>query len=221
MNQPQEPQAQDFSGLGIAPLFLESLARLKYTSPTPIQRQAIPPAILGKDIVGIAQTGTGKTMAFGIPMIQRLQQIKGRGLVVLPTRELAVQVEESLRKVGACVGLRTVVLIGGMPMGPQRRAIDRDPHIIIATPGRLNDFLDQRVLRLNKVQIVVLDEADRMLDMGFAPQIQKIFQNLPRERQTMLFSATMPPAIMRLATANMKLPLRIEVAPAGTTPERG
>lgn len=219
MTQPQEPQAQDFSGLGIAPLFLGALTKLKYTTPTPIQRQAIPSAIEGKDVVGIAQTGTGKTLAFGVPMIQRLQQTKGQGLVVLPTRELAVQVEESLRKIGACVGLRTVVLIGGMPAGPQRRGLERNPHIIIATPGRLNDFLEQRVVRLNNVHIVVLDEADRMLDMGFAPQIQKILQNLPRERQTMLFSATMPPAIMRMATANMKLPIRIEVAPAGTTAE--
>lgn len=213
-------QTPGFSGLGIAPGLLEALAKLNYKNPTPIQLQAIPVAMEGKDLVGIAQTGTGKTLAFGVPMIQRLQQIKGRGLVVLPTRELAIQVDEALRRVGAGLGLRTAVLIGGMAMRPQIQAIARDPHIIVATPGRLNDHLNQKILRLDNVRIVVLDEADRMLDMGFAPQIQKIFQVLPRERQTMLFSATMPSEIMKMATAYMKLPIRIEVAPSGTTVER-
>ncbi len=207
---------QGFSGLGIAPSLLEALARLNYKNPTPIQRQAIPIAIQGKDVVGIAQTGTGKTLAFGIPMIQRLQQIQGRGLVVLPTRELAIQVDESLRQAGAKLGLRTAVLIGGMAIRPQIQALTKNPHIITATPGRLNDHLNRRTLQLGNVRIVVLDEADRMLDMGFAPQIQKIFQALPRERQTMLFSATIPLEIMKLAAAYMKLPIRIEVAPTGT-----
>ncbi len=216
----QNSQTSGFAGLGIAPAFLEALAKLSYKNPTPIQQQAIPVAMEGKDLVGIAQTGTGKTLAFGIPMIQRLQQIKGRGLVVLPTRELAIQVDESLRKVGASLGLRTAVLIGGMPMRPQMSAIARDPHIIIATPGRLNDHLMQRTVKLDTVLILVLDEADRMLDMGFAPQIQKIFQMIPKERQTMLFSATMPPEIMKMATTYMTLPIRIEVAPPGTTVER-
>jgi len=216
----QNSQSTNFSGLGIAPAFLETLARLNYKNPTPIQQQAIPVAIQGKDVVGIAQTGTGKTLAFGIPMIQRLQQIKERGLVVLPTRELAIQVDEVLRRIGGSLGLRTAVLIGGTPIGPQIRALARNPHIIIATPGRLNDHLNQKTARLDKTRIVVLDEADRMLDMGFAPQIQKIFQVLPRDRQTMLFSATMPSEIMKLATAYMKLPIRIEVAVSGTTVER-
>lgn len=210
---------QGFNGLGIAPGILDTLAKLGYTTPTPIQQQAIPVAITGKDMMGIAQTGTGKTFAFGIPMIQRLAQIKGRGLVVLPTRELATQVDESLRKIGG-PGLRTAVLIGGMAMGPQRLALSRDPQIIVATPGRLNDHLQQRIVSLNTVKIVVLDEADRMLDMGFAPQIARIFSALPAERQTMLFSATMPPEIMGIATKQMKLPIRIEVAPQGTTAER-
>lgn len=215
-----QSQNPGFSGLGIAPTLLETLAKLKYTDPTPIQQQAIPIAIQGKDVVGIAQTGTGKTLAFGIPMIQRLHQIKGRGLVVLPTRELAVQVDEALRKIGTDLGLRTAVLIGGVSMYSQIKAIGRDPHIIIATPGRLNDHIQQKLVRLDGVKIVVLDEADRMLDMGFAPQIQKIFHVLPKERQMMLFSATMPPEIMKMATAQMKLPLRVEVAPSGTTSER-
>lgn len=210
---------QGFSGLGIAPGILDTLAKLGYETPTPIQQQAIPVAMQGKDMVGVAQTGTGKTFAFGIPMIQRLAQIKGRGLVVLPTRELATQVDEALRKVGG-VGLRTAVLIGGMAMGPQKAALARDPNIIIATPGRLNDHLQQRLVSLSAVKIVVLDEADRMLDMGFAPQIQKIFNALPAERQTLLFSATMPPEIMSIATKHMKLPIRIEVARSGSTADK-
>ena len=220
MNQNSQLQTPGFSRLGIAPTLLEALIKLNYKNPTPIQLQAIPVAMEGKDLVGIAQTGTGKTIAFGIPMIQRLQQIKGYGLIILPTRELAIQVDESLRQVGMHLGLRTAVIIGGMPMRPQVQALARNPQIIVATPGRLNDHLNQKTARLDNVRIVVLDEADRMLDMGFAPQIQKIFHALPRARQTMLFSATMPPEIMKMATAYMKLPIRIEVAPSGTTVER-
>ena len=218
----QQHQNAGFYGLGIAPALLQILRQLNFKTPTPIQTQAIPAAIEGKDIVGIAQTGTGKTLAFGIPMIQRLAQLKGHGLVILPTRELALQVDEVLRKVGGRASLRTAVLIGGAAMGPQLHALSRKPHIIIATPGRLIDHLNQKSVRLNNVSVVVFDEADRMLDMGFAPQIQKIFQALPpaSARQTMLFSATMPPEIMKIATAHMKLPVRIEIAPSGTTVER-
>ncbi len=209
-----------FHGLGIAPRLLETLARLNFTTPTPIQERAIPVGIEGKDVIGIAQTGTGKTLAFGIPMIQRIESAKGRGLVLLPTRELALQVEETLRKIGGGLGVRTAVLIGGAPMGSQIRAIVRNPHIIIATPGRMIDHLTQKTVSLQDVSILVLDEADRMLDMGFAPQLKKIFEKLPTERQTMLFSATMPDDIVRMATKHMKLPLRVEVAPPGTVPER-
>ncbi len=215
-------QTASFYGLGIAPALLEILERLKFTTPTPIQANAIPAAIEGKDIVGIAQTGTGKTLAFGIPMIQRLSQLKRQGLVVLPTRELALQVEEVLRKVGQTIGLRTAVLIGGASMYPQLQALSRKPHIIIATPGRLLDHMNQRSVRLDGVGILVLDEADRMLDMGFAPQIKKILNALPgpENRQTLVFSATMPPEIMKIAAAHMKLPVRVEIAPAGTTADR-
>src|SRR3972149_7958922 len=209
-----------FDGLGIAPRLLQILDTLKFTSPTPIQKKSIPVAIEGKDIIGIAQTGTGKTLAFGIPIIQRLNIIKGRGLIIVPTRELALQVDEALRKVGSSIGLRTAVLIGGASMGLQVRALQRNPHIIIVTPGRLNDFLQQKMIQLNNVGIVVLDEADRMLDMGFAPQIKKIFAVLPVKRQTMLFSATMPSAILNMARMYMKLPIQIEVAPTGTTVEK-
>ena len=217
---PSRAHSEIFQGLGIAPGLLEILAQLRYVAPTPIQTQAIPVAMEGKDIVGIAQTGTGKTLAFGVPMIQRLAQVKGRGLVVLPTRELALQVDEVLRKVGTSLGLRTAVLIGGASLGPQVAALAKRPHIIVATPGRLIDHLNQKNLRLDDVRIVVLDEADRMLDMGFLPQIRKILAALPKDRQTMLFSATIPAEIMQVAASHMKLPVRVEIAPSGTTVER-
>lgn len=209
-----------FYGLGIAPALLESIKRLRFDTPTPIQRQAIPVAIEGKDVIGIAQTGTGKTLAFGIPIIQRLAQVKGQGLVVLPTRELALQVDEVLRRVGKDAGLRTAVLIGGASLLPQRQALLRKPHIVVATPGRLLDHMQQKNIRLDTMYIAVLDEADRMLDMGFLPQIQRILDALPKARQTMLFSATMPPGIMNIAVKHMKLPVRVEMAPSGTIVER-
>jgi ATP-dependent RNA helicase RhlE len=209
-----------FDGLGIAPSLLQALDRLKFRVPTPIQAKSIPTAIEGKDLIGIAQTGTGKTLAFGIPMIQRLARIKGRGLVLLPTRELALQVEEHLHFIGKGVGLRTAVLIGGASMNVQIQELRKQPHVIIATPGRLIDHLEQRTLELGDVRVLVLDEADRMLDMGFAPQINKILNAVPRERQTLLFSATMPDDIVRIATRHMKLPIRVEVARSGTAAER-
>jgi ATP-dependent RNA helicase RhlE len=219
MNNNSNTNNQSFSGLGIAPSLMEILAKLNFKTPTLIQKQAIPTALQGKDVVGVAQTGTGKTLAFGIPMIQRLNQVKGTGLVVLPTRELAMQVEEALRQVGGKLGLKTAVLIGGAPIYSQIQALRANPHIIIATPGRLNDHINQRTVNLKTTKIVVLDEADRMLDMGFAPQIRKIFQELPADRQTMLFSATLAPEIMKMATNFMKLPIRIEVAPTGSIAE--
>lgn len=211
---------ENFYGLGIAPALLEALAHLHFKTPTPIQARTIPIAIEGKDLVGIAQTGTGKTLAFGIPMLQRIAREKRQGLVILPTRELALQVDGVLRKVGQSLGLRTVVLIGGLSMGMQIQALSRKPHVIIATPGRLNDHLHQKNLRLDDVSVFVLDEADRMFDMGFLPQIQKIFNLLPKQRQTMLFSATMPSEIMQIAARHMQLPIRVEIAPTGTTVER-
>ena len=156
-------EGSGFYGLGIAPRILSILDSLNFTTPTPIQEQAIPVAIEGKDVVGIAQTGTGKTLAFGIPMIQRMAQIKGKGLVVLPTRELAHQVDESLRKVGRTLGLHTALLIGGAAMGPQIGALRRGPHIVIGTPGRIIDHLEQKTFSLKDASIVVLDEADRKI----------------------------------------------------------
>lgn len=213
-------ETPSFHGLGIAPNILDILHTLRFVEPTPIQAQAIPSAIEGKDVIGVAQTGTGKTLAFGIPILQRLLASEGRGLILLPTRELALQVEETLAKIGKPLGIRTAVFIGGTSMGPQMAALSRDPHIIIATPGRLLDHLTQKTLRLDHVAILVLDEADRMLDMGFWPQVRRIIALCPKERQTMLFSATLSPEIMELVTGHMKLPVRIEVAPSGTTADR-
>jgi ATP-dependent RNA helicase RhlE len=177
----------------------------------------------GEDIIGIAQTGTGKTLAFGLPILNQFikngKRSRGRALIILPTRELALQVEESLRSVGAGFGLRTAVLIGGAPMRPQQSSLRANPDIIVATPGRLIDHLQQRGVDLRSVDTLVLDEADRMLDMGFAPQIKQILREVPDERQTMLFSATMPDAIVQIANNYMSQPTRIEVARAGTTAE--
>jgi len=209
-----------FQGLGIAPKLLETLEQLHFKQPTPIQRQAIPVAIEGKDIVGIAQTGTGKTLAFGIPMIQRLDIYHGQGLILLPTRELALQAEEMLQKIGKNIGLKTAVLIGGSSMYMQLQALRRNPHIIIGTPGRLADHLQRGTLKLNNVKIVIIDEADRMFDIGFAPQINNILKMIPKNRQTMLFSATISPDVIRLAAAHLTIPLRIEVAPSGTAPSQ-
>jgi len=215
----RKPHHTGFSGLGIAPGLLAAIARLKFTEPTPIQRRSIPVGLQAKDMIAIAQTGTGKTLAFGIPMLQRLARIKGRGLVLLPTRELAIQVNDSLQSVGRSQGLRTSVVIGGTPESTQKRSLKKNPRIIIATPGRLVDFIDRKIVNLSDVQILVLDEADRMLDMGFAPQINKIIAKVSDERQTMLFSATMPSEILSLARQHMKLPINIEIAPSGTAAE--
>ena len=205
-----------FDGLGIAPKILEILDRLHFTTPTPIQHKAIPTALNGKDIMGIAQTGTGKTLAFGVPMVQRLAKTGGNGLVVLPTRELALQVDETINKIGRGLNIKTAVLIGGQNINRQISLLRGNPDIIIVTPGRLVDHIERRTINLSKTSVLVLDEADRMLDMGFAPQIKRILLNVPKDRQTMLFSATMPANIIEIAKTYMKLPVRIEVAPSGS-----
>jgi ATP-dependent RNA helicase RhlE len=213
------PDHQDFYSFGIAPDILSVLARLKFTIPTPIQSQSIPVALQGKDLVGIAQTGTGKTLAFGIPIVQAA--LKGnQGLVVLPTRELAAQVNDELRKIGLPMGLRTAVLIGGESIGRQIQTLRRSPQIVIGTPGRIVDHLTQKTLNLSHIGVLVLDEADRMLDMGFAPQLNRILTAIPKKRQTMLFSATMPEQIFAMARTHMQLPVRVEIAPQGTAAAR-
>lgn len=208
-----------FYGLGIAPKILDILERIKFKVPTPIQLKAIPLAIEGKDIVGVAQTGTGKTHAFAIPMVQSLAQKKGKGLVLAPTRELAIQIDEAFHIIARSFGIKTACLIGGASMYEQVRALRKNPRVVIATPGRLIDHLSQRNVSLNDVVMLVLDEADRMLDMGFAPQVEKILRFLPKEKQTMLFSATIPKEVMRIAAKHMKLPVSVEIAPSGTAAE--
>jgi len=214
------PPAAGFYGLGIAPKLLAALDNLKFKVPTPIQQKAIPVAAEGKDMVGIAQTGTGKTIAFAIPMIQQLAAKEGKGLVLVPTRELALQVAEVFKQFAPLMGMQTVVVIGGESVGRQRTELFRKPRIIIATPGRLLDHITQRNVNLSDVRVLVLDEADRMFDMGFAPQINKIIAVVGKDRQTMLFSATMPDEIMKLASRHMKLPIRIEVARSGTVADK-
>lgn len=212
--------ANNFSDLGIDPRILEILSKQGFTVPTPIQHKVIPCGLQGKDIIGIAQTGTGKTLGFGIPVLQYVANGNGRGLIVVPTRELAIQVAEVMKNIGTPLAIRHVILIGGSPMYRQMRELRNNPQVIIATPGRLLDHMRQKTVKLDNIGIVVLDEADHMFDIGFAPQVREIMKAVPEQRQTLLFSATMPEEILRLATQNMKLPLRIEVAPAGTTAEK-
>ncbi len=206
-----------FYGLGIAPQLLETIGKMGFTTPTPIQQKAIPIALEGKDIIGIAQTGTGKTLAFGVPIVQRLANAKGMALILAPTRELAFQIDEAFQPISAPFGLRTAVLIGGAPMGRQIQKLKKTPRVIIATPGRLIDHLTRRTVKLKDTNILVLDEADRMLDMGFQPQIEKVMGHLTAERQTMLFSATIPEKIVTIAERYMKMPISVEVAISGTT----
>ncbi|MCK4994672.1 MAG: DEAD/DEAH box helicase [Candidatus Omnitrophica bacterium] len=216
VTQENNQNVPSFYGMGIAPRILDILDSFKFTVPTPIQSQTIPLAIEGKDVVGIAQTGTGKTLSFAIPMIQSLAAKKGTGLVLAPTRELAIQIEEAFRPIVSVFKLEAVCLIGGAPMEPQLKALRRNPRVIIATPGRLIDHMSNWNVLPQEVEMLVLDEADRMLDMGFLPQIEMILGHLPKERQTMLFSATMPKEIVGIAAKYMQLPVSVEIAPSGT-----
>ena len=217
----KEPKTNvSFDGLGIAPKIIETLDKLKFIHPTPIQHKAIPVAIEGTDVIGVAQTGTGKTLAFAIPVVQRLSRSTGKCLVIVPTRELAQQVSETFQKIAPQFGLNSVVIIGGVPMQSQLKSLKKKPRIIIATPGRLVDHMRQKTMRLNDVEVLILDEADRMLDMGFKPDIEFILRGVPKKRQTMLFSATIPVEIVSIGAAHMKLPIHVEVAPSGTAAER-
>lgn len=206
-----------FYHLGIAPDMLKILENLKFVTPTPIQQQAIPIALEGKDLMGIAQTGTGKTLAFGIPIVQRLASDGGKALIIVPTRELALQIEAALTPLLTPFKMKSVVLIGGVKMSEQLEDIECGPDIIIATPGRMNDHIYHCTIELGEVGIVVLDEADRMFDMGFEPQVKSILRCVTNKKQVMLFSATMPPDILKLATKHMRFPISIEIAPSGTT----
>ncbi|MGE0268631.1 MAG: DEAD/DEAH box helicase [Candidatus Omnitrophota bacterium] len=206
-----------FYHLGIAPDLLKTLEKMKFVTPTPIQYKAIPIALEGKDIMGIAQTGTGKTMAFGIPTVQRLLAEGGRALVLVPTRELAIQVAEALNHILKPFKMSSAVLIGGVKIGSQLDDLRRNPDILIATPGRMNDHIYQGTIDLGDIRVLILDEADRMFDMGFAPQVNSIIRCLTNKRQTMLFSATMPKEVVKLATSCMEMPINVEIAPTGTT----
>ena len=216
-----------FDQLGLDASILRAVQNEGYTEPTPIQAQAIPAALEGRDILAAAQTGTGKTAGFTLPMLQRLgadarpaRSKKVRALVLTPTRELAAQVSESVRTYGKNLRLRSTVIYGGVGIEPQKRALRQGVDIVIATPGRLLDLINQRALDLSELEILVLDEADRMLDMGFIHDIRTIISLTPKGRQTMLFSATFSSEIKRLAAGLLKDPVTIEVARQNTTAEQ-
>jgi ATP-dependent RNA helicase RhlE len=210
-----------FRDLKLSEKALTALDRAGFEHPTPIQAQAIPPALLGRDVIGTAATGTGKTAAFLLPIIERLSGKTGtRALILAPTRELALQIAEELERFGRGRHVRGAAVIGGVGMGEQIRAFQERREVIIATPGRLVDHLQQGTAKLGDVEVLVLDEADRMLDMGFKPQLTRVLQRLPRARQTMLFSATMGGEVAEFASTHLKDPVRVEVARSGTTAER-
>jgi len=210
----QNTQAKGFEALNVAPALCKRLFQLDITVPTPIQDAAIPIALADGDMIGIAQTGTGKTLSFALPMIMRLRQGEV-GLVLAPTRELAQQIAETYSQLDC----PCVLVIGGAPMNRQMHQLRGRYSVIVATPGRLLDHLNQGTVRLDRVAIVVLDEADRMLDMGFAPAIKKILDLTPPKRQTLLFSATMPKEIAELASRYLHNPKRVEIDRSGTAPE--
>jgi ATP-dependent RNA helicase RhlE len=216
-----------FTDFGLAEPILRALAQENYVTPTPIQAQTIPSALTGRDVVGIAQTGTGKTAAFALPILHRLaanpQRAERKGcrvLVLSPTRELSGQILDSFNAYGRHLRLTTTLAIGGVPMGRQVRALMNGVDVLVATPGRLLDLVRGNALRLNQVGVLVLDEADRMLDMGFIHDIRTIVAKLPRERQTLFFSATMPQQIAELAQQMLRDPVRVAVTPQATTAEK-
>jgi ATP-dependent RNA helicase RhlE len=208
-----------FYDLGIAPNFIKEIDRLKFKNPTPVQKESIPVGIRGNDIIALARTGSGKTLAYGIPMLQRLSTMKrSAGLVIVPTRELAIQVDDALRAFMRSVHMRSAVLIGGASMYLQQDALKKNPRIIIATPGRLLDHIKRGTVNLANIAIFILDEADRMLDMGFIPDVKQIMKSIPDKRQTMLFAATMPREIETIAEKLMEKPIRVEADRSGATP---
>ena len=216
-----------FDQLNLHPALLRALEDEGYTTPTPIQEKAIPILLAGGDLIGCAQTGTGKTAAFAIPMLQQLQNRNGnnrnksaiRALVVTPTRELAIQIGDSFTNYGKHTGLTNTVIFGGVKQGSQTNQLRRGVDILVATPGRLLDLVQQGFIKFDQLEIFVLDEADRMLDMGFINDVRKIVKLIPQNRQTLLFSATMPPDIVSLAQSMLKNPKRVDITPQSTTAE--
>ncbi len=211
-----------FDSLGLAPALLRALADFGYTTPTPIQTAAIPPALEGHDLLAAAQTGTGKTAAFALPLLQKLSTSgqtmtrRPRALILTPTRELAAQIHDNMRSYGKHMQVSSTTIFGGVSIGPQINALRRGVDIVIATPGRLIDHMQQRTIDLSAVETLILDEGDRMLDMGFLPALKRILQSVPKRRQTMLFSATFPPAIKTLALEFMHNAREISVSAPNT-----
>jgi ATP-dependent RNA helicase DeaD len=212
---------QSFESLGLSQAMLRSVEEMGFVQTTPIQSGAIPPGLRGQDVIGQAHTGSGKTAAFGIPMAERLRPSDGavQALVLCPTRELAVQVHEEITRLVAAQGLRSLAIYGGDSMARQLDELRQGAHIVVATPGRLRDHLQRRTVSLARVRIAVLDEADRMLDMGFAPDVEAILRLCPKDRQTLLFSATMPEWVRRIASRHMREPVTVEVSARPEIPE--
>ena len=217
------PEPLRFDRLGLDPLLLRAVSSMGYEAPTPIQREAIPPILQGRDVIGTAQTGSGKTAAFALPILQRLMRQplgRTRALILSPTRELAAQTEAAFRSLGRGTRVRGQSVYGGVGMEPQERALRGGVDIVIATPGRLLDHMGRRNVDFHQLQVLVLDEADRMLDMGFLPDVRRIIAALPRERQTLLFSATMEPEIEALSRGIMRNPVRVSVSPPYRPPPK-
>jgi ATP-dependent RNA helicase RhlE len=217
----------DFAALGLSEPILRALAARNYTTPTPIQARTIPHLLQGRDLLGIAQTGTGKTAAFALPMLQLLTKSNlrprprmPRSLVLAPTRELATQIADSFEAYGKHLHQRVAIVFGGVGQSPQVQALQRGVDVLVATPGRLLDLMQQRHCELGDLEILVLDEADRMLDMGFLPDVRRILQRIPPQRHSLLFSATMPADITQLANSLLRDPLRVEVTPPAATADR-
>jgi ATP-dependent RNA helicase RhlE len=202
-----------FAELMLAPELLRAVEDAGYTTPTPIQARAIPLILNGRDIMGLAQTGTGKTAAFTLPIVQRLLggPRRTRALILTPTRELAVQVKETFARYASHSGLEIAVVYGGVPLGPQEQALRAGVDVVVATPGRLLDHMERQNVAFDDLEVLVLDEADRMLDMGFAPQLNRIVADIPKYRQTLLFSATMPPEVEALARKYLRKPVVVQV----------
>lgn len=217
---PVDTTDQTFDSLPLAPEILDVVRQIGFVHPTPIQAAVIPLALTGVDVIGLAQTGSGKTAAFVLPMANRLTHGQGvRGLILAPTREIALQTKAFCDLFGKNHDLDTACLIGGVKMGPQFDALKNVPDIVVATPGRLLDHVKRRTVSLDKIEMLVLDEGDHMLDLGFLPQIREILRRLPRERQTMMFSATMPSSIEMIARDHMREPQRIDIIPKGAAAE--
>ena len=216
--------SNDFESLGVGGKLRRALKDVGYTQPTPIQSQAIPQLLRGKDLLGIAQTGTGKTAAFALPLLQRLDEENSparprrpRALILAPTRELALQIHEELDRFGRYMGLRQAFIFGGVSQNPQVRALAKGLDVVVATPGRLLDLAAQRHIDLSEVSVLVLDEADRLLDMGFVRDVKRIVAQTPKTRQSLLFSATMPNEVARLAREILDDPVRVDVSPKQVT----